>query len=190
MESLIALGRIEDAEARVRRLETWARRVERPSVSGAAALCSGLMLAAKGEPSALAALEEAASWYERSPLPFERARTLLALGAQQRRERHRRAAGDTLRRAEAIYEQLGSNLGLQRTRAEISRIGGRRASGDDLTPTERQIATFVAEGKRNREVAAALVVSERTVEAALTVIYRKLDVRSRTELARKLARPD
>ena len=61
-----------------------------------------------------------------------------------------------------------------------------RRPGDGLTPTERRIAELVAEGKTNKEVAAILVVAERTVESALTQIYRKLDVRSRTELARKL----
>jgi DNA-binding NarL/FixJ family response regulator/KaiC/GvpD/RAD55 family RecA-like ATPase len=191
VEALIALGLVEEAEGRIDRLEAWAGRVARPSVSGAAGRCRGLLLAARGEEAAaLAALERAASSEERSPLPFERARTLLALGAQQRRLRQRTAARETLRRAEAIYEQIGSAIGLQKTRAELSRIGGRRAFGDALTPTERQIAQLVAEGKKNREVAAALVVTERTVEAALTLIYRKLDVRSRTELARKLARAD
>jgi DNA-binding NarL/FixJ family response regulator len=74
-----------------------------------------------------------------------------------------------------------------KARAELSRIGGRRSSGDELTPTEQRIAELVAAGNTNREVAATLVVAERTVESALTQIYRKLDVRSRTELARKLA---
>jgi DNA-binding NarL/FixJ family response regulator len=55
-----------------------------------------------------------------------------------------------------------------------------------LTPSEQRIADLVAEGKTNKEVAAILVVADRTVESALTQIYRKLDVRSRTELARKL----
>ena len=79
--------------------------------------------------------------------------------------------------------------GPRKARAELARIGGRTPAGDDLTPTERRIAELVAEGKTNREVAAILVVAERTVESALTQIYRKLEVRSRTELARKLAGP-
>jgi DNA-binding CsgD family transcriptional regulator len=63
-------------------------------------------------------------------------------------------------------------------------------SPDGLTPTEEQVAALVAEGKSNKEVAAVLVLSVHTVEAALTSIYRKLDIRSRTELARKVAEPD
>ena len=74
----------------------------------------------------------------------------------------------------------------EKTRAELARIGGRPPSSDELTPTEQRIAALVAEGKTNKEVAAILVVADRTVESALTQIYRKLDVRSRTELARKL----
>jgi DNA-binding NarL/FixJ family response regulator len=75
-------------------------------------------------------------------------------------------------------------------KAELARIGGRAPAGDELTPSERRIAELVTEGRTNREVAAILVVSERTVESALTHIYRKLGVRSRTELARRLSESD
>lgn len=191
VEALVALGQVDKAEALVERLEAWARRVARPSVLGAANRCRGLLFVAQDDDaSALAAFERAALAEEHSQLPFERAHTLLALGAHQRRVRQRSLARDTLGRAAAIYSKLGSAMGLQRAQAEIARIGGRRGSGDELTPTERQIAELVAEGRKNREVAAALVVTERTVEAALTTIFRKLEVRSRTELARKLARAD
>ena len=74
----------------------------------------------------------------------------------------------------------------EKTRAELGRIGGRSASPGELTPTEQRIAELVAGGMTNREVASALVITVHTVEAALTSIYRKLDVRSRTEMARKL----
>jgi DNA-binding NarL/FixJ family response regulator len=57
----------------------------------------------------------------------------------------------------------------------------------ELTPSERRIAELVADGKTNKEVAAALAVTDRAAESALTQMYRKLDVRSRTELARKRA---
>ena len=191
VEALVALGQFEKADAHVERLEAWAKRVVRPSVLGAANRCRGLLFVAQGDDaSALAAFERAAEAEEHSQLPFERAHTLLALGAHQRRVRQRSRARDTLGRAASIYSKLGSAMGLHRAEAEIARIGGRRGFGDELTPTERQIAELVAEGKKNREVAAALVVTERTVEAALTTIFRKLEVRSRTELARKLSRTD
>lgn len=78
-------------------------------------------------------------------------------------------------------------LWAERARGEIARLGGRRArDSDELTKTERRIAELAAEGRSNREIAGELFVSERTVEANLTRAYRKLGVRSRTELARRL----
>ncbi|MGH3071726.1 MAG: ATP-binding protein [Gaiellaceae bacterium] len=123
---------------------------------------------------------------EATTLPLQRARTLLVLGSVQRRLRRRAAARATLQDALAGFEELGAELWAARTRDELARIGGRRSSPGELTPSERRIAGLVAEGKTNREVASILVVADRTVESALTQIYRKLDVRSRTELARKL----
>jgi DNA-binding NarL/FixJ family response regulator len=83
-----------------------------------------------------------------------------------------------------VFEELGVPLWAEAARAEIARIGGRTA-GDGLTPSEHRVASLVANGRSNREVAAELFVTVRTVETALTRIYRKLGVRSRTELARK-----
>ena len=74
-------------------------------------------------------------------------------------------------------------MGAERTRAELARIGGRASSSVDLTPTEDRVAALVAAGGTNREVADALFVSIHTVEANLKRIYRKLGIRSRTELA-------
>lgn len=88
-----------------------------------------------------------------------------------------------------LFTDVRARLWIERAEAELGRIGGRAPADGELTPTERQIAQLVADGKTNREVAAALVVAERTVESALTQIYRKLDVRSRTELARKVGDP-
>jgi DNA-binding NarL/FixJ family response regulator len=73
---------------------------------------------------------------------------------------------------------------------QLARIGGRAPSSGELTPTEQRVAELVAGGRSNKEVATELVLSVHTVEAALTSIYRKLDVRSRTELTRLLARRD
>jgi DNA-binding NarL/FixJ family response regulator len=119
-------------------------------------------------------------------MPLERGRTLLLLGSLQRRARERRSARDTLERAVSTFDEVGAPLWASKARAELSRIGGRGPAGDELTPSERRIAELVAQGKTNKEVAAILVVADRTVESALTQIYRKLEVRSRTELTRKL----
>ena len=131
-------------------------------------------------------LARAVELHDRVGQPFELARTQLVLGAAQRRARRKRNARNSLDSALKTFDELGTPLWAGKARAELARIGGRAPAGDGLTPSERRIAELVAEGKTNKEVAAALVVAERTVESALTQIYRKLDVRSRTELARKL----
>jgi DNA-binding CsgD family transcriptional regulator len=131
----------------------------------------------------------ARSLSEASTLPLQRARILLALGSVQRRRRQRATARQTLEAALASFEELGARPWAGRARAELARIGGRPRASAELTPSEGRIAELVAGGKTNKEVAAALVLAERTVESALTKIYDKLDVRSRTELARKFAAP-
>jgi len=73
-------------------------------------------------------------------------------------------------------------------RAELARIGGRAPSRGELTEAERRIALLVAEGRRNREVAAELYLTEHSVETALSRIYRKLGIRSRVELGRALSK--
>jgi DNA-binding NarL/FixJ family response regulator len=118
-------------------------------------------------------------------MPFELGRTLLVLGAAQRRAKQRRAARESLAEALALFERLGAPLWAAKARAELGRIAGRPPAGDALTPAEARIAERVARGLSNREVAAELVIEVHTVEAALTRIYSKLGVRSRAELARR-----
>jgi DNA-binding CsgD family transcriptional regulator len=117
--------------------------------------------------------------------PFGRARALLALGVVCRRARQKRAAREAFEAALAGFEQLGAASWVESARKELGTIGGRtREAG--LTAAERRVATLVAAGRTNREVAAALFLGERTVAGHLTHIYAKLGVRSRTELARRL----
>ena len=188
IEALVALGRVDEAEPLVDRLEEQGRALGRQWAVAVAARGRGLIAAARHDLEGCeVALERAAAEHRGVPQPFDLARTLLALGKAQRRAKRRRAARETLHEALATFEELGAALWAERARQEIARVGGRRPAGDELTPSERRIAEIVAEGKTNKEVAAILVVTDRTVESALTRIYRKLDVRSRTELARKLA---
>jgi DNA-binding CsgD family transcriptional regulator len=119
-------------------------------------------------------------------VPFERARSLLLLGEAQRRAKARGDARATLLQAQTIFDSIGALRWSERTRAEIARLGGRTRSDAELTPAELRVAQLAGAGKTNKEIAAALFVTVGTVEAALTRVYRKLDVRSRTELARKL----
>src|SRR5262249_45408458 len=92
----------------------------------------------------------------------------------------------TLGQALELFDALGAGLWAEKTAAELARIPGRTRGSGDLTETERRVAELVAAGRSNREVAAMLYVSVRTVEANLSRIYAKLGVRSRTELARRI----
>ena len=130
-------------------------------------------------------LEQAVAQHEAVGDPFGRARALLALGIVRRRARQKRAARDAIEAALAGFEQLGAATWVEKARAELGRIGGRTRE-EGLTAAERRVAALVAEGRTNREVAAALFLGERTVASHLTHIYAKLGVRSRTELARTL----
>jgi DNA-binding NarL/FixJ family response regulator len=89
----------------------------------------------------------------------------------------------------AIFERLGAPLWVERTLAELDRIGrpkGAAVPPSALTPAERRVADLVASGLSNPQVAANLFMAQRTVEAHLSRIYRKLGVRSRTELANSI----
>jgi DNA-binding CsgD family transcriptional regulator len=115
--------------------------------------------------------------------PFEHARTLLAAGTIERRAKRKAEAREDLERAGAIFDELGTRLWSERARRELERTGIYRAGGRELSAAERQVADLAASGATNKEIAAALFMSVKTVEAHLSRIYRKLNVRSRTELA-------
>lgn len=147
-----------------------------------------LLLASRGRlEEAEAELDAALALEPPTFFPLQHGRTLLLLGIVRRRARKLKAASESLTAALGTFEEIGAALWAERARAELQRIGGRTRSAGELTPSEQRVAALVAEGRSNKEVAAALVVSVHTVEAALTSIYRKLDVRSRTEMAHKLA---
>ena len=117
---------------------------------------------------------------------FGRARALLALGIARRRARQKRAAREAIEAALDGFEERGAAGWAEKARAELGTIGGRtRIEG--LTPAESRIAALVAAGQTNREVAAALFLTEQTVATTLTRVYRKLGVRSRAELASRHA---
>ena len=152
------------------------------------ARCRGLLQAAEGDlEAALASCERALEVHERMPAPFERARTLLIYGTMLRRAKRRKAAREAIEAALSIFEALPAPVWADNARAELARIGGRAPSGGGLTEGERRIAELVAAGKSNKETAAALFLSVHTVEGALKRVYRKLGVRSRTELSRRLS---
>ena len=188
IEARIAVGD-PDVEPLIDRLEDRGRRLDYPWAVAVAARCRGLLLAARGDADAATReLERALVEHDRSPQPLERGRTLLALGTIQRRARRRGLARETLTQALELFDSLGAPLWAEKATTEIARLGGRTPVGDGLTPTETKVAELVAQGLSNKEVASALYVTVRTVETHLSKAYAKLGVRSRSELARRLAR--
>jgi DNA-binding CsgD family transcriptional regulator/tetratricopeptide (TPR) repeat protein len=188
LDALVAEGDVERIEATLAPWEERAHALDRAWALAIAARTRALLAANRGDvDEAFAGFERAIAAHARVDDPFQRARTLLALGATQRRTKQRRAARDTLEQATALFAGLPAPLWVVKAKGELARIGGRAPSRGELTPSERRIAALVAEGRSNREVAAALFLTEHTVETALTRIYRKLGVRSRSALAHRLS---
>lgn len=158
----------------------------RGSAVAAALRCLGL--AAPGD-SYREFFKEAIKIHAEIQTPFELARTALCYGERLRRSRNRVEARRVLRQAMAIFESLGAAPWVERARVELAASGEtlqRRHPIAALTPQERQVASIVGSGATNREAAATLFVSPKTVEFHLGNVYRKLGVRSRTELANAL----
>ncbi|HET6735466.1 ATP-binding protein [Mycobacterium sp.] len=190
IEAMIHLGRLDEAERFVELLEANGSRLDRPWMLAVGTRCRGMLLAATGDvEAASAAAERALAEHQRLPMPFELARTQLLMGQLQRREKQREAASATLRVALATFEELGTPLWAERARAELERASGVRTRAE-LTATEQRVAELAASGVTNREMAAALFISPKTVEANLSRVYRKLNIRSRAELGRIMARAE
>jgi DNA-binding CsgD family transcriptional regulator len=191
IEALVSLGRLEEAEALLHRLEHQGRARQRPWAVATAGRGRGLLAAARGDlPTARSALEQALVEHRQVPQPFELARTLLVNGEVERRAKQKRAARASLEQALDLFLALGAPLWARRARDDLARVGGATSPTGELTPTEQRIAQLVGEGKKNREVAEALFISVKTVEANLSRIFHKLGVRSRTDLARRIATHD
>jgi DNA-binding CsgD family transcriptional regulator len=185
-EALLELGRIDEAERVIDVWETDAARLGADRVLAQGIRCRGLVAAARGAvDEAVLLLEQAVARHDEVGDAFGRGRALLALGIVLRRARQKRPAREAIQAALGGFEQLGAATWVEKARAELGRIGGRRRE-DGLTAAERRVAVLVAAGRTNREVAAELFLGERTVAGHLTRVYAKLGVRSRTELARRL----
>ena len=188
IEAMVAIGQLGEARACLDRYEQLARRSKSPWALATAARARGLLAAADGEvDTARAALDRALVEHDRMRCPFERGRTLLAAGHVHRRAREKRLAREMLEQALETFDQLGARLWADRAREELARISGRRPATGELTATETELAVLAAQGRSNKEIAAALHMSVHTVEGHLTRIYRKLDIRSRAALASRLA---
>ncbi|GAA1476484.1 LuxR family transcriptional regulator [Nocardioides aestuarii] len=188
IEALVAAGDLARAEDLTSWTEEVARATRRAWTTATSARSRALVLAAGNDlDAANRSLDRALAAHERLPMPLELGRTLLARGVVQRRMRRRAAARTTFEQALALFEGRGATLWAGRARGEIARLGVRSAAQADLTPVEQQMAALVARGYTNREIAASLSLSTKTVEANLSRSYRKLGVRSRAELVARLS---
>jgi DNA-binding NarL/FixJ family response regulator len=148
--------------------------------------CRGLVAGTEDAEQALVLLERAVVEHEAVGDPFGRARALLALGVVRRRGRQKRPAREAIEAALEGFETVGAAGWAEKAHAELGRIGGRGPRGGELTPNELRLAELVAEGRSNKEIAAALFVTPKTVGTTLSRLYAKLGVHSRTELVRRL----
>lgn len=183
VEAMIAMGHISEAGPLIDALEHNGRRLDRPWMLATGARCRSMWLAAQGDvDGAIRLAQQAIAEHDRLPMPFEFARTQLLLGHLQRRQSHKKVATTTLGEALRKFEEMGTPLWAKRARDELAATKSDPTRYVRLTPSERCVAELAASDMTNREVAAALAISHKTVEASLTRIYRKLDIRSRTEL--------
>lgn len=186
-EALIALGRAEEARPIVERLEIGGRELGRAWAVAVGARCRALVLAQQGDhQGAEEFLGRALEAHEGLPMPVERARTLLALGRLHRSQRRRKEARRVLEEARGILVAAGSPLWRERVDDELARLG--RPSGDPttLSPSEERVAVLAGQGLTNRQVAARLSISQKTVEAHLARAYAKLGIHSRAELGARM----
>lgn len=185
-EAYAAAGRPGDARRISARLGELGERLGRPALTGDAARIDALTAAAAGDLDAAAESARAAvTAHGSSPLRLELARSLLVLGQVERRRRARGRSSDALRRAHDLAAEMGHRPLLAQIEREMPRIAPER-SGRELTGTEWRVAELIAAGATNRDAAAELFVSVRTIETHVAAIYRKLGVRSRAELARRV----
>ncbi len=187
IEALVALGQLDRAEQLIAVLGRAATRLDRGWALAQSARCHAMLLAARGDLDAASQAAGAAiTLGEGLELRLELARTLLAAGQIERRARRKRAARELLERALGIFEVAGARLWASRARQEQERAAARSAPGA-LSASEQRVARLAAEGLTNREIAAQLFMSPKTVEANLARVYRKLGIRSRAELGSRLA---
>jgi len=187
VQALVELGDLEQAAEVAEEFERRVRASGGPLLGLALTAQARVAAARQDLDHAGALLDKALAEHERVTVPFDLARTLLVVGQVERRRGERKSARETFERARAIFDELGAPLWSVRADAELRRIPIRRGAPEELTATELQVAELAAAGRTNREMAQALFMSPKTVEANLTRIYRKLGIASRAELGATMA---
>jgi DNA-binding CsgD family transcriptional regulator len=187
VEAAVRVGDTAAAEKAMARLAERATAAGTPWALALLARSQGLLAGAAAEAHFTLALE----LFSATPLELQRARTHLLYGEWLRRAARHIDARDHLRRAHDMLIAMGAEDFAERARVELLATGERARkrtveNSDDLTPQEAQISLLVGKGASNREIAAQLFVSQSTVEYHLHKVFRKLGVKSRTQLARRV----
>jgi DNA-binding CsgD family transcriptional regulator len=182
-EAAAAVGKLDQADAAIARFWATVRDVPPSWCISSLRRAEAAVHAARGDlPAARQALELAVEVND--PVPIDRGRALLALGTVCRRLREHGRAREALTAALELFTELRTPPWIKRATDELARIPGRRSQAPGaLTEAEARIAELVAAGRTNKDVAAALFVSVKTVEVTLTRVYQKIGVRTRAELA-------
>jgi DNA-binding CsgD family transcriptional regulator len=184
VEALLAVGEVSEATDVSNELTRFAFDAGRTRGIGDAHRSAALVAAAEGDlEAARRHIEAAIVEHDRLPGPIEGAWSRLAAGIIERRRRKRAAARAHFEQALDVFRRTGAESLARRAEVELTRSGAPSGGINELTPAELQVAQLVVRGHTNNEVASMLHMSTKTVEANLTRIYRKLGVRSRTELA-------
>jgi len=185
---LASLGRHNEARALAREEVERCRAFGAPGPLGTSLRTLGLI-----EPggSGIGLLEQAVAHLQRSPARLEHALALLELGAATRRAGRRADAREPLREALHLAHVCGADAIAVRAHDELVAAGARprrdpTQSRSHLTASELRVARMAADGMTNREIAQALFLTENTIETHLRSVFRKLEIRSRSQLARAL----
>jgi DNA-binding CsgD family transcriptional regulator len=189
IEAAVHTDQLEAAGLWITDLHRFGEATGQPWASAAAAHGQALLASTQGVEEAAALFEHALTLHSASERPFDRARTQLAYGEHLRRSRQRVAARDHLRAALEAFEDLRAAPWADRASQELRASGETARKRDvstatDLTPQELQVAQLVQDGLTNKEVAAQLFVSPRTVDFHLRNVFAKTGLTSRVELAR------
>ncbi|MDX8141969.1 LuxR C-terminal-related transcriptional regulator [Lentzea sp. BCCO 10_0061] len=185
VEAAVACGKPSTADRALQPFEKWAGATGSTARMALSHRCHGLLETGTADEH----FEEAIRLHRASGTALELAKTELLYGNRLRRGRKPKAAREHLRDAVRIFQSYQADHWVERARAELRAAGDSTSEPRDhpgLTPQQAQIARLVAEGATNREVAARLFLSHRTVEHHLRNIFARLGVRSRVELTRRL----
>ena len=190
IEAYLALGRMVDAKALAGRHHQLHGDSDQPDIRAIDHRITGMV--EDDDDRADELFERAHQEHAKGSDTLAAARTRLLHGSRLRRAGRRTASREQLRIAAEAFRSLGLTAWSARAESELAATGTRRtaATGDALTSQETRVALLVARGQTNRDIAAALFLSPKTVEHHLTTILRKRGLRSRTELAVSMTTPD